>query len=116
MKILGRFLFGLPLVSLSLGRQEIEFMVDTGFNGQVLIPHHLASELGLRDAGTADYVTADGETAKAKVYVGILEWFGERKEVFVVSTNTDFSLMGMGLLHECRLIMERRKNILEFER
>ncbi|MBI4145859.1 hypothetical protein HY489_00820 [Candidatus Woesearchaeota archaeon] len=90
--------------------------MDTGFNGQLLIPKNLIAQLGLQDVGTADYVTADGDTAKTKVYISNINWFSEEKEVFIVATDTDLSLLGMGLLHECRMIIERRKNILDLER
>src|SRR3989344_931819 len=115
MKLMGHFLFGSLMLSLRVADQEIECLLDTGFNGQLLIPENIIAELKLQQVGTADYVTADGDTAKTKVHIGYVNWFGGQKEVFVVSTSADFSLVGMGLLNECRLVIERRKNILELD-
>ncbi len=115
MKLVGRYLFGMPMLTLDCKRKEIECLVDTGFNGQIMFPEKLIKELGLKHVGSADYVTADGQTVKTKVYLAYVSWFGQKKEAFVVATDTDFSLIGMGLLGETSVILDRRKNSLELQ-
>lgn len=51
----------LPILTAG-GREEIEFLVDTGFNGFVAIPPSLVQRLQLEVGAVQTGVTADGRT------------------------------------------------------
>lgn len=51
--------------------------------------------------------------AITKVYKGKIEFLNEKIEVPVLSTDADFSLAGMKLFHNCKIIIERNKDIVE---
>ena len=40
-----RYLFGLPFASILVEDREIEFLVDTGFNGSLLMPLQKIKEI-----------------------------------------------------------------------
>lgn len=111
----GRYLFGLPMLSFEVGGKNIEFLVDTGFNGELMLPVSVIKELCLEQIGRAEYFTADGGVVEAGVYAATLALFGELVEVDVVATDSDVSIVGMALLSDYRLVLEQRKGVLDVE-
>lgn len=109
----GSFKFGNPVIALAIEGRNIEALLDTGFNGHVMLPSAVIDELGLDQIGVSDYLTASGDAKLTKVYVGKIMFLDEEVEVPVLSTDADFSLAGMELFHECRLIIERSKDLVE---
>ena len=63
--------------------------------------------------GVSDYLTASGDDRLTKVYIAKIEFFDEKIEVPILSTDADFALAGMELFHNCRIIIERSKDIVE---
>lgn len=49
------YLLGLPFATIKVNGRMIEAMVDTGFNGAVLLPASLVSELNLIEIGFVQY-------------------------------------------------------------
>ena len=109
----GFFLFGSPMLKLSIGGRKIEMLLDTGFNGHLMLPQTIIDELALDQIGISDYVTASGEEAITKVYKAILNFFNEHIEVPVLSTHSDFSLVGMELFHDCKITIQKHKGLLK---
>ena len=109
----GYFKLGSPIINISLNGEEIPFLLDSGFNGHMMLPFLLIKKLKLKQIGTSDYVTASGDYQTAQVYICKLVFFNREIEIPVLSTNTNFTLAGMGLFHDCRLVIERSKNIVE---
>lgn len=93
--------------------KKIEFLVDTGFNGHIMLSQNLIEKLGLELIGYSDYLTASGEEIITNVYKTEIDFFDELIEVPVLSTDAYFSLAGMDLFHQCRIIIERHKGIVE---
>lgn len=91
---------------------EFKAMVDTGYDGFVMLPQQRIARLGLKEIGEGVYRTADGQTHEARVYRGQVEWFGVTKNVTIDSTEGDFSLIGMKLLEPLRLEMEPLRQLL----
>lgn len=109
----GYFKFGNPVIELTIEGRKIEMLLDTGFNGHIMLPESIISELALDQIGISDYLTASGDDKLTKVYKGEIEFLGEKIEVPILSTDADFSLAGMELFHSCRIVVERSKNIVE---
>ena len=109
----GSFNFGNPVIELNVGGREIEMLLDTGFNGYLMLPKSIINEIGLEQIGISDYLTASGQGKITKVYTAKIMFFEDEMEVVVLSTDADFSLAGMELFHECRIVIERHKNIVE---
>ena len=111
-----RYLFGLPFVSFDFYEKETEFMIDTGFNGAIMLPKTMVENLQLMTIGSAQYEMADGAYADAEIYTAEMEWLGVQRKIGIVAVDTDFLLLGMELLQDCKLILEPRKNILSIEK
>ena len=109
----GLFRFGDPIVEFSVEGRNIEFLLDTGFNGQLMLSKTRIEELKLEQIGFSDYTTASGENQFTTVYLATLDFFGNKKECVVLSTEGDFCLIGLELLDECRILIQRSKNVLE---
>lgn len=109
----GFFRFGNPIIELSIEGRKIEMLLDTGFNGHIMLPHNILNELALDQIGVSDYTTASGDDRITNVYKGKIIFLDAEVEVPILSTDADFSLAGMELFHDCRIIIERNKDIVE---
>ena len=109
----GYFKFGNPVIELNVEERKIEMLVDTGFNGYLMLPKNTINELGLEQIGISDYLTASGQGMITNVYMTKIKFFEEEIEVVALSTDADFSLAGMELFRECRIVIERRKDVVE---
>ena len=109
----GFFRFGSPIIELPIEGRKIELLLDTGFNGHMMLPNEIIKELGLDQIGISDYVTAGGDDKLTKVYIGKLKFLGKEIEIPILSTDADFALAGMELFHDCKVVIERNKGIVE---
>ena len=109
----GFFKFGNPTIELEIGNIEVEFLLDTGFNGEIMLSKGLIKKLNLEMIGITDYITASGERNYAEVYKSYIILFEKRVEVTVLSSQANFSLAGMELFHNYKILIERHKDILE---
>ncbi len=109
----GFFKFGNPVIELAVESRKVEALLDTGFNGHVMLPRAVIEELGLDQLGISDYLTASGDTKLTRVYVAKIMFLEEEIEVPILSTDADFSLAGMELFHDCRIVIERSNNVVE---
>lgn len=109
----GFFEFGSPVIELTIEGRKIATLLDTGFNGHIMLPNHIIRELALDQIGISDYLTASGDDKETKVYKGKTDFLNEIIEVPILSTDADFSLAGMELFHNCRIAIERNKGIVE---
>lgn len=74
-----------------------EVLVDTGFNGYLTLPHHLVSHLMLNFSGQRRGRLADGSVTRLDVYLAIVDWHGDSREVLILEANGT-PLAGMSLL------------------
>ncbi len=82
--------------------QEIEAIIDTGFNGSLSLPSNLISILGLPFRRRGRALLADGGESIFDIYEGLVIWDGVPRRVAVDSAETD-PLVGMGLLYGSEL-------------
>lgn len=84
--------------------ERLEFVVDTGFDGSLLMHSAIAAELELQRVATGQGVLADGSTITYDVCEAFVQWNGEMRPV-LVDVVEGMALLGMGLLqgHELRL-------------
>jgi len=96
-----------PLVRLTLHgpegqQQEVEAVVDTGFNGTLTLPPSIIEALGLPFRRQGRAVLADGSETLFRVFAGHVDWFGEQRRISVDEADTE-PLAGMTLLYGCDL-------------
>ena len=87
--IVGHWRDGFPRLTLTLlgGREpmSLEFVVDTGFNGEIALPEYLIGQLGASPKGTHYLELAGGFRQLSYSYELLLEWDGEERVVEVLS-------------------------------
>ena len=112
MEIVGSIRDHIPLISISFYGADLEVCVDTGFNGALLIPQHLAERYKLKYVSDMLVMTAAGEQGDVFAYEAELSWLGRHFLVDVLAMEECSALLGMQLLHETRLEMEPAKGLL----
>jgi clan AA aspartic protease len=87
--------------------QEIEAIIDTGFDGWLSLPSSLIALLGLvwRQRGRA--LLADGSEGVFDIYEGTVVWDGQARRIPVHETETA-PLVGMSLLEGYELTVDVR--------
>ena len=80
----------MPFVSLRVAGEEFPALVDTGFDGYVMLAQADINRLRLREMGQTTYRTADGQIHEGRVFQGRIEWMGNATDVAIDSTDGDF--------------------------
>ena len=98
-----------PWVTLNVeakgGTQEIKFLVDTGFDGELVIPKSLTSFFGTsHDFFEVDF--ADGDREQTMIVQCRVEWLEGYREVTALYTDGSTPLLGMELLDDCTVTLE----------
>ena len=108
---------GCPVLSLQLeGEPKPRLAIlDTGFNGELMLPRSIATALGWMPIGVVDCQTASGVTTTMLVECRI-SWFGSGRRVSAMTTDADILLVGMELLHDCEIRIRRELGMVEVMR
>lgn len=108
-----RYLMGLPFATININNSEIEALVDTGFNGALLLPSETINSLGLKRIGWVDYAMADGSIVQTGIFTAKTRWLEREQDVAIVSTESDFALIGMELLADARTLLDPVNRIID---
>lgn len=96
---------GHPLVTLTIidgdgANHDINFLVDTGCEGQLVLPSEYVIALGLIATGeTAGVTLAGGGTEDWSIYRANVLWNGQIRNVEVLESNSP-PLLGMAMLDD----------------
>jgi clan AA aspartic protease len=82
--------------------QDVETLIDTGFNGFLTLPPALIAVLGLPWLGYRQVRIADGNQHLFDVYSAAVLWHGQSRAVEVEAVDAQ-PLLGMDLLQTCEL-------------
>jgi len=77
---------------------EIQVWIDTGFNGDLVLPQQEIDDLALPKSGIVNGILADGSEVMLNRYVCQVDWFGEQFELEVIANEGEYPLLGVGLL------------------
>ena len=97
-----RYLFGFPFAIVQLKSQQIECMIDTGFDGALLLPTKVILENKLPRKGFIKCTLANGSSSFTDIYAAEINWLNSKRTVTVVGMETDFALIGMQLLTDAK--------------
>jgi clan AA aspartic protease len=93
--------------------QEIEAIIDTGFDGWLSLPSSIVAQLALtwRQRGRA--LLADGSESVFDIYEATVDWDGELRRIPVDEAET-VPLIGMSLLegYELSIQIQRGGNVI----
>ena len=103
----GRALLTIPVSCSPDGPESpIEFWVDIGFTGDLVLPIHRINELRLRESSVVGTAMADGRELSLDSFVAWVNWFGELEEVEVIASSGPNVLLGVRLLLGRRLVVD----------
>ena len=77
--------------------QEIEAVIDTGFDGYLTLPSVVAEVLKLTWRSRGRALLADGSESVFDIYEGSVVWDGEARRILIDVSDTE-PLVGMGML------------------
>ncbi|HZP84589.1 MAG TPA: hypothetical protein VFB21_23340 [Chthonomonadaceae bacterium] len=77
--------------------EEIEAVIDTGFNDVLTLPSHLVSQLGLAFAAPTRATLADGSIVRLDYYQATILWNGQVRNILAWEADGS-PLVGMSLL------------------
>jgi clan AA aspartic protease len=78
--------------------QEIEALLDTGFNGSLTLPPTVIAALGLPWRTRGLVILANGSEDQCDIYAATIIWDGTLRNILVEAADTD-PLIGMALLY-----------------
>ena len=102
-----------PIITLNLENQQIDVLIDTGFNGELMLPLSKIEKLNLKSVGDESYKTASGDVINTTFYFANLNWFNRNIKVGVLATTGENALLGMGLILPQTLLISATKGRVE---
>ena len=97
--------------------EEVEpAMIDTGYNGEVVLSEEKIRSLDLEFLGTIDTELADGEIVEMDLFKGWIKWFDRIREVAVGSSRSEDTLLGTLILADCHLDINFKEGWVTIER
>ncbi len=85
--------------------QEIDTVIDTGYNGFLTLPADFVAALGLISYGQRIVTLGDGSDVLMQVYEVAVVWDDQTRLVQVLATDSD-AVLGMSLLYGYRIIID----------
>ena len=95
----------LVLVRLGDGA-AIECVVDTGFDGGLMLPRAFVSQIQIPIVGELTFEMVGGAKMSAQIGLTNIKWLGELREVEVIVSKGDDALIGTELLIATTLIID----------
>lgn len=84
---------------------SMEATLDTGYNGELLLPPDVIRSLGLSQAGSSPAVLADGTIVQLPMYAGHVRWAGGSRRITVDEADSD-PLVGIAILKNHRIMID----------
>ena len=94
-----------------VGGAAFECVVDTGFDGALVIPASAAEQLGLLTVARLVFELVGGARMSANVALGEIEWLGQRRAVEVIISEGDDSLIGTEMFADATLVIDYAKRL-----
>ena len=86
--------------------QTFECVVDTGFDGALIIPAAVVERLGLPIVARLVFELVGGARMAADVALGEIEWLGEQRTVEVILSESNDALIGTEMLARATLVID----------
>lgn len=87
----------LAILGNGIDKEEVEAVIDTGFNGSLSLSRTIISNLQLLLSGQAHSELADGTKRFFDIYEGVVVWDGEERLINIHEADA-IPLVGMSLL------------------
>ena len=95
----------LEIIGSNQKRENVEAVIDTGFNGYLTLSNDLINHLKLQLAGSRHVTLGDGNVVVLDMYLAKVLWHGQEREVLILEAE-DGPLVGMSLLYGSCVMLE----------
>ncbi len=95
----------LEIIGSNQKRENVEAVLDTGFNGYLTLTNDLINSLKLQLAGSRHVTLGDGNVVVLDMYLAKVLWHGQEREVLILEAEGG-PLVGMSLLYGSRVMLE----------
>jgi len=85
--------------------ETFECVVDTGFDGALILPASVAQSLNLPTVARLAFELVGGARMTADVALGEIEWLGQRHTVEVILSDGDDALVGTEMFDGATLVI-----------
>jgi clan AA aspartic protease len=91
----------------------LDVLVDTGFDGSLLLPRDVAASLDLSTVTTTTGALADGTHIRLDIARAQVDWLAGPRTLFVYVADAPEALLGASLLSPHRLLVDYASRIVE---
>jgi len=88
------------------GGETLDFLIDTGFDGALVLPRAEATRLNLIVLGRVPVIGVGRMRSVADIAEMEVEWLGEQRAVEVIISDGEDSLLGTLILDGSRLVID----------
>ena len=86
--------------------EAFECVVDTGFNGALILPAPVVQRLSLPTVARLAFELVGGARMTADVALGEIEWLDQRRAVEVIISETNDALIGTEMFEGAKLTVD----------
>jgi len=95
----------LEILGSDLQHRHLDVILDTGFNGALTLPSPIVRDLELPFLSTRRATLADGSTVALEMYLAVVVWHEQEREVPVLQAEGDV-LIGMALIEGSHVTLD----------
>jgi clan AA aspartic protease len=95
--------------------KQLVAWIDTAFDGDLVFPLEAITTLELSQAAAVSATLADGTATVLETFDCLIDWFGEWRNVQVISNEGNWALLGTSLLRDRRFVIDYRSGNLALE-
>jgi clan AA aspartic protease len=88
--------------------RKLSAWVDTAFTGELVIPRREIERLDLTQSSAVVAGLADGNEVVLETFSCVVDWFGEERHVEAIESDSQYALLGTGLLRDHKLEVDYR--------
>src|ERR1043165_7264381 len=88
------------------GGQMFECVLDTGFDGALILPAFIVESLNLPIVARLVFELVGGAQMPASVALGEIEWLGEQRTVEVILSESNDALIGTEMCAGAKLVID----------
>ena len=99
-----------------VGGNAFECVVDTGFDGALILPRSVVDQLKLPIVARLIFELVGGALMSADVALGEIQWLGERRIVEVIVTEGDDALIGTEVFEGATLLIDYPNRLVKISR
>ncbi len=99
-----------------VGGDAFECVVDTGFDGALILPASVAKRLALPVVARLVFELVGGARMTADVALGEIEWLGEQRNVEVIVSESNDTLIGTEMFVGAKLSVDYANRLVTISR